>query len=145
MIQASGSTSKRQGGREVSGWSAWRNGSNSLEAQCRSCRDGHPEPRSRFESPSVSTIFPPSLRGISRSRRDGKDVLGNTSTVDKSHLLQCRRCQALLKPTKPMHSRRARHFALVEEVPCPTEARSQSVSGPEFSPTHPSLRSHARS
>src|SRR5215813_9158396 len=37
--------------------------------------------------------------------------------------------------------RRARHFALVEKVPCPTEARFQSVSGLELSPTHASLRS----
>jgi hypothetical protein len=31
-----------------------------------------------------------------------------------------------------------RHFALVENVPCPTKACSQSVSGSEFSPTYPS-------
>jgi len=40
---------------------------------------------------------------------------------------------------------RERHFALVEVVPDPTKARSQSVSGLELSPTHPSLRSHGRS
>ena len=37
--------------------------------------------------------------------------------------------------------RRARHFALLEKVPYPTKARSQSVSGRELSPTHASLRS----
>ena len=37
--------------------------------------------------------------------------------------------------------RRARHFALIEEVLYPTKARSQSVSGLELSPTHASLRS----
>src|SRR5215831_6592952 len=37
--------------------------------------------------------------------------------------------------------RRARHFALVEKVPCPTKARFQSVAGQELSPTHASLRS----
>ena len=36
--------------------------------------------------------------------------------------------------------RGARHFALAEAVPYPTKARSQSVSGLELSPTHPSLR-----
>src|SRR5215469_14491424 len=102
MIQASGSTSKRQGGREVSGWSAWRNGSNSLEAQCLSCRDGHPEPRSRFESPSVSTIFPPSLRGISRSRRYGKDVLGGCGSSIRPRRRECELAQALQLLIKPI-------------------------------------------
>jgi hypothetical protein len=54
------------------------------------------------------------------------------------------RCQAFLSVlTRAL--RRARHFALAEAVPYPTKARSQSVSGQELSPTHPSLRSHARS
>jgi hypothetical protein len=34
-----------------------------------------------------------------------------------------------------------RHFALLEQVPCPTKARFQSVAGQELSPTHASLRS----
>src|ERR1035438_262572 len=40
-----------------------------------------------------------------------------------------------------------RHFALVEAFAfaLPTKARSQSVSGQELSPTHPSLRSQLRS
>ena len=60
------------------------------------------------------------------------------------HLLQCRRCQALLSVlTRAL--RRVRHFALGEAVPYPTKARSQSVSGSELSPTHPSLRSQVRS
>src|SRR5215475_5513552 len=54
------------------------------------------------------------------------------------------RCQVLLS-VLTCALRRARHFALAEAVPYPTKARSQSVSGPELSPTHPSLRSHARS
>jgi hypothetical protein len=37
--------------------------------------------------------------------------------------------------------RRARHFALVEKVPYPTQTRFQSVAGQELSLTHASLRS----
>jgi hypothetical protein len=37
--------------------------------------------------------------------------------------------------------REERHFALLEEVPYPTKARFQSVTGLELSPTHASLRS----
>ena len=37
--------------------------------------------------------------------------------------------------------REERHFALVEKVPCPTKARSQSVFRSELGPTHASLRS----
>src|SRR5215470_13911161 len=38
--------------------------------------------------------------------------------------------------------REERPFALVEQVPYPNKARSQSVSSSELDPPHPSLRSH---
>jgi hypothetical protein len=37
-----------------------------------------------------------------------------------------------------------RHFALVEKVPCPTKARSQSEFRSELGPTHASLRSQRK-
>src|ERR1035437_8128118 len=41
--------------------------------------------------------------------------------------------------------RRARHFALVEELPCQPRPARNPFSGQELSPTHASLRSQPRS
>jgi len=79
----------------------------------------------------------------SRTQRRGDfEREGIVDVISLSHLLQCRRCQAILEHTNPSNPRNAPFFALVEKVPCLTKARSQSGSGLELSPPHPSLRSH---